>query len=258
MKADFSEQIAAKRKFIANDRRTRRDNKGRKVRWSNKAKRRALAVLHPTGNPFLDLCMLKGRFPSTRARFCSQELKHETIFYGVVEPLLEAGYRVVAWQGVRADESLARKDLPERDKVGGGLFNYRPILNWTVDDVLAIHRKHNVPLNPLYTQGCGRVGCMPCIHARKDEIRNISWRFPEEIERVAEWESLVAQSSKRGLSTFFAVDKVPGPHQKNHNLPMPGIHKVVSWSKTVRGGKQFDLMAYVPPKMCSSIYGLCE
>ena len=44
LKADFSEQIAAKRAFIANDQRRGRDKNGRKIRWSNKAKRRALAV----------------------------------------------------------------------------------------------------------------------------------------------------------------------------------------------------------------------
>ena len=31
----------------------------------------ALAALHPTGNPFLDLAIWKGRFPSTRAQFCT-------------------------------------------------------------------------------------------------------------------------------------------------------------------------------------------
>ena len=63
--ADFSREIAAKRRFIALDQRTGRDGQGRRRRWSNKAKRRALAVLHPTGNPFLDLCLWKGRFPYT-------------------------------------------------------------------------------------------------------------------------------------------------------------------------------------------------
>ncbi|MDH4319898.1 MAG: phosphoadenosine phosphosulfate reductase family protein [Desulfobulbaceae bacterium] len=98
VKADFSKRILKHRAFVANDQRTGRKYKyvtvgrddegkpikkktgaGRKVRWSNKAKRRALENMYPTGNPFLDLCILKGRFPSTRARFCSQELKRELI-----------------------------------------------------------------------------------------------------------------------------------------------------------------------------------
>lgn len=75
LKADFSSEILRKRMFIARDVRTRRGPDGRKLRWSNKAKRRALAVLHPSGNPFLDLCLWKGRFPSRKAQFCTEQLK---------------------------------------------------------------------------------------------------------------------------------------------------------------------------------------
>ncbi|MGV7507396.1 hypothetical protein PJN21_29325, partial [Mycobacterium kansasii] len=48
-----------------------------------------------------------------------------------------------------------------------------------------------------------RVGCMPCIHARKSELAEIFQRWPEEIRRVAEWERMVAECSRRGNSTFF-------------------------------------------------------
>jgi 3'-phosphoadenosine 5'-phosphosulfate sulfotransferase (PAPS reductase)/FAD synthetase len=219
---------------------------------------RALALLHPTGIPFLDLCMLKGRFPSTRARFCSEELKHHPIFYQVQEPLLEAGHTVVSWQGVRAEESPRRAALSKLERLGGGLFNWRPILRWTVDDVFAIHRRHGVEPNPLYKMGCGRVGCMPCIHSRKEEIRNIASRFPEHVERIAEWERLVSDVSKRGLSTFFAANKTPGEHTRDFSLPMPNIHDVVGWSRTGRGGRQFDLAFLLDPPQCSSLYGLCE
>src|SRR5947208_1783729 len=74
VRASFADEIANKRMFIARDKRTRRVN-GRRIRWSNRRKREALAVLHPTGNPFLDLCLWKGRFPSRKAQFCTQQLK---------------------------------------------------------------------------------------------------------------------------------------------------------------------------------------
>lgn len=221
--------------------------------------RQAIEVLKtcPTGNPFLDLCLHRGRFPSTRARFCSIELKQEAIFHQAVEPLLSKKLRVISIQGVRADESRDRCNLPERERVGGGLFIWRPIISWNIDDVLAIHRRHNMPLNPLYKMGCSRVGCMPCIHANKEELWNIGWRFPEVIDRIEKWEKKVSDGSKRGVSTFFSVDKIPGPHQKNHNLPMPGIRKVTSWAGTARGGRQFPLFGKEQTE-CSSVYGLCE
>lgn len=227
---------------------------------------RAVAMLKPTGNPFLDLCIWKGRFPSTRARFCSEELKRNPIIEQVQMPILELGEDVISWQGVRADESPARANLPERDLVGGGptggsLWNYRPILQWTVDEVFAMHRKHGVDPNPLYKAGMGRVGCMPCIHARKEELREIAQRYPEEIARVAEWERVVSEASKRGCSTFFEADTIPGNSREMAEIrhDTHGIWQAVEWSKTSRGGRQFDLLGGLKDgAMCSSIYGLCE
>ncbi len=249
VKADFSEQIARKRNYVA-------------TRWLSFGVRsdiihRALAVLHPTGVPFLDLCLWKGRFPSTSRRFCSSELKHEPIFFQVLDPLLGAGHKVFSWQGVRADESLARSRLASLEPVGGGLYNYRPILRWDVQTVFETHRHFGIEPNPLYKMGAARVGCSPCIHARKLEIREMARRFPEEIKRIVEWERVVALASKRGKSSFFSVDKTPGAHKKNFNIPVPGIKKVVIWSNTSKGGKVLEEELEELP-MCSSIYGLCE
>lgn len=231
---------------------------------------RALAVLEkgPTGNPFLDLCIWKGRFPSTKARFCSEELKRNPIIEHVQMPLLDAGHEVISWQGVRADESPSRALLKERDCVGtwpqsgGELWNYRPILRWKVEQVFDMHRKHGIKPNPLYQQGMGRVGCMPCIHARKDELLEISRRFPQEIDRVAEWERIVAQVSKRGMATFFpSVQADPASSRAGGEISHQthGVHTLVEWSKTSRGGRQYDfLRADSDYPACSSNYGLCE
>ena len=252
VRADFTEQIARKRLYVEN-------------KWPEKGVppetvQRALQTLHPTGNPFLDLCIWKGRFPSTKARFCSEELKRNPIIEQVQMPLLDAGHEIYSWQGVRADESAARRNLPELEDVGGGLWNYRPILQWTAEQCFEMHKKHGIKHNPLYEQGMGRVGCMPCIHARKDELLEISKRFPEEINRVAEWERVVAQASKRGMSTFFAaVQDDPSAAGKEISHENFGIWRMVEWSKTSRGGRQYDFIRVDNDgPSCSSIYGLCE
>jgi 3'-phosphoadenosine 5'-phosphosulfate sulfotransferase (PAPS reductase)/FAD synthetase len=56
-----------------------------------------------------------------------------------------------------------------------------------------------VKLNPLYFLGMSRVGCMPCINCRKDELLEISKRFPKYIDIKREWESLVSMASKRWM-----------------------------------------------------------
>lgn len=259
IKADFTADIERKREYV-------------RTKWPEKGVpaedvERALAALKPTGNPFLDLCIWKGRFPSTKARFCSEELKRNPIIEQVQMPLLDAGHEVISWQGVRADESPSRALLKERECVGswpdsgGELWNYRPILKWTAAECFEMHRKHGVKHNPLYEQGMGRVGCMPCIHARKDELLAIAQRFPEEIERVAEWERIVMKASKRGGSTFFAASDLGSKHNDARANEYGNIWKFVEWSKTSRGRNNFDLFRtgeVEPGFLCSSIYGLCE
>jgi len=261
---DFADDIKRKRMFIARDQRTRRDKLGRKIRWSNKSKRLALNVLFSTGNPFLDMCLVHGRFPSTKVRFCTDELKRNPLIEQVQMPLMDEGGIVWSWQGVRADESLARRDLPELECVGAGadsgeLWNYRPILQWTVDDVFAMHRKHNIKPNPLYSQGMGRVGCMPCINTRKDELLEIGRRFPAEIDRVFAWEKLVSQASKTHSATFFSASRLGAKSAAEVTPERHGIWSHVEWSKTSRGGTQYDFLRADNDNTptCSSIYGLC-
>lgn len=252
IQADFSEQIARKRLMVARDRRKKKDKNGKKLRYTNKQKRRILENMYPTGNPFLDLCMLKGRFPSRTAQFCTQELKRNAIIEQIYFPLIDDVNVIISWQGVRAEESSNRAKLPEIDSPGGGIFNYRPILKWLVDDVFKIIKKHNVKPNRLYTSGFNRVGCMPCINCAKSEIHEMSRRFPEHVYRIREWERMVGACSKRGDATFFAPIK---KGEINH------IDDVVKWSKTMHGGRKMDFFLEfeeLDAEACLSAYGLCE
>lgn len=239
IKADFTRQIERKRELVI--------TKWRKDSISENIIENALEVLKPTGVPFLNLCLWKGRFPSTKARFCTQELKSRPMLNQICFPLLEQNQQVIIWHGIRADESLARSKLPERESTPEGYEIYRPILTWTVADVFAMHEKHGIKPNPLYLEGMGRVGCMPCIHARKQEIYEIARRYPEEFERVAEWEHLVSKASKRQATSFFT-----------HDWRGSGIKDVIRWSYTGQGGRNYDLFKKSNEIMCSSLYGLCE
>jgi 3'-phosphoadenosine 5'-phosphosulfate sulfotransferase (PAPS reductase)/FAD synthetase len=259
LKADFSGEIARKRMFIARDKRTRRGADGRKVRWTNKAKRRALAVLRPTGNPFLDLCMWKGRFPSRKAQFCTEHLKRNMAVEYQLD-LAEAGHTVISWQGVRRDESLNRKNAKSFERIGPGMFAYRPLVDWAAADVFAYCASRHIQPNPLYRQGMTRVGCMPCINVNKAELMQIASRFIEHIGRIYTWEQIVAACSKRQAATFIpAPGRGKAITDKQAYAKENGIWSVVTWSKTSRGGKQFSLLtALDEPTACSSAYGLCE
>lgn len=261
LKRDFTDWWARRTEFV-------RDEWPKKG-VSDVAVARALTVLEagPTGVPMLDLCIIKGRFPSRMAQFCTSELKVIPLTEYAME-LIEAGASAVwSWQGVRIDESLARRkrhsltSIYDRwgvyksfNEVGGGIYNHLPILRWTAADVFEAHRLCGIRPNPLYSLGCDRVGCMPCINAGKDEILNIARRWPEHIDRIREWESIVGDASKRGHSTFF-----PSPGDSENAMERGAIDQVVMWAQTSRGGKQLDWdRAYSEAPACASSFGLCE
>lgn len=246
VKADFTQDMQRKAQYI--------NTKWREDGVADEICDRAIELLKPTGNPFLDMCLVKGIFPSAKARFCTVELKRDPMFEQAYMPYLERGVSVTAWQGVRADESRSRALLPESDLVGrypngATHWNYRPMLQWSVEQVFAQHKKHNVKPNPLYSVGMGRVGCMPCIFCRKKELLQIASRFPDQIERIAQWEALIGSISKRGKMTFFSTTQGRGN----------GIWQCVEWSKTTHGGKRLDFVSMQEAEQeCFSIYGLCE
>jgi len=150
-----------------------------------------------------ELILHKGIFPQRIRRFCTQELK--------VFPLAEymnkrmnAGEDIVNSVGIRAAESEARAKMPQWEWQNG--FDcevWRPLLHWSEQDVIDIHKRHGLAPNPLYLKGFSRVGCFPCIYARKDEIRLVADIAPERIDRIRELERLVnigakARAEKRG------------------------------------------------------------
>ncbi|WP_043062318.1 phosphoadenosine phosphosulfate reductase domain-containing protein [Brucella anthropi] len=269
VKADFTDRIARKRAFI-------------QKHWQAHCVpadlvARALAVLHPTGNPFLDLCLWKGRFPSRKAQFCTQSLKVEPIDQHVTRPLLISGNTVISWQGVRAAESEARKHLPQFQKLDahpdlpGQFYVWRPLLRIkNVEEVFAISRRHGVDPNPLYSWGLKRVGCFPCINCAKAELALVDSHFPEQIDRLEEWERLVTDASKQGYATFFAIVNDPvmcaewdamerAGEAVPHDLAASGfgIRRMVEWAKTDRGGRQYSLFARDLSTVCNQ-WGACE
>lgn len=215
----------------------------------------AAALNEPTGNPYLDMSILKSRFPSSQSQWCTELLKIEPIVERVVLPMLKAG-PVLQWLGIRAAESANRAAQPRFNRHESGSYLWRPIFRWSVEDVWAIHDRHGLPRNPLYDMGFGRVGCMPCINCRKSELRLIADLFPEHIDRIKRWEAIVASASKRRAATFFAAGTDPMDASRNGYA---GIDTIVEWSRTGRGGRQLDMFFQGQAGGgCTSDLALCE
>lgn len=203
-------------------------------------------------------------FPARMQRWCTRKLK--------LEPL-HAAHRAttglppspgkhdrhvntLSVVGMRSDESEDRKLLPEwDDDVEWGGWVWRPLIAWKVTDVLAIHHRHGVPVNPLYKRGHGRVGCYPCIYSTKEEIRLLAEHTPERVAMLADLErEIVAaraaepQRFEDSNATFFQGAGGDG---------MVPIETVVAWSKTSRGGRQLPLLVEPPRGGCYR-WGMCD
>lgn len=188
------------------------------------------------------LAEIKGFFPRRKMQFCTEHLKLRPAHRWMKENLNEGEW--CRYSGVRRQESRNRKDrqaVEWDDHFGCEL--YHPIVDWSKQMCFDYVKAHGEKVNPLYTMGFNRVGCAPCVNSNKGDVLEWATRFPEMIDKVREWE-------KRVGKTFFGP-MVPG-------MKVNWIDDVVRWSKTLHGGKQFDLLVLQEPLACDSDYGLCE
>ncbi len=204
-------------------------------------------------------CRYRAGFPGRMQRFCTRELKLEPLRAYHDQVIERTGVETISAMGVRAQESARRAQMPEwadDDEWGG--YVWRPLIAWTVEDVIAIHRRHAVPMNPLYHAGFDRVGCFPCIFASKEEIRLIGEKYPHRIDelRAAEAEMTEIRRARNAERPGRYTHKDATFFQTIHK-GFSGIDRVVEWARTDHGGKQIPLFSPAPRGGCMR-WGLCE
>ena len=205
----------------------------------------------------------KGMFPSRMLRWCTQELK----VYPLRDYIREVGpENVVSLVGIRAAESGARSKMPRWE------FNktykcdvWRPLIGWCDQDVIDAHLRAGVSPNPLYIRGAGysRVGCYPCIMARKKELAQVATDSPERIDLIRQleadaWEKTKARKEAKGEPPPKQRPSMFQDRTSRTGETWP-IDKVVDWAKTAHGGKQRELFAPSEVEEAGCVrWGLCE
>ena len=216
-------------------------------------------------NGMRDLVLGRGMFPSRIRRMCTQELK---VF--PMRDLLRADdlpAEPVSAVGIRRAESRARSRMEEWEYSSTYDCDvWRPIIDWTDDDVVAAHLEADITPNPLYLRGLSRVGCWPCIMARKSEIRKVSELDPARIDELRELERLVAEAAARRYGARGETFESLGYQRPSYFQAKVGgvgdtwpIDKVVEWASTARGGFQWELFAPSEYEEQGCVrWGLCE
>lgn len=209
----------------------------------------------------VELVRTRGMFPSRVRRMCTQELK----VFPMRDYLRAVDAECVNALGIRRAESEARSRLGEWEWSDGlDCETWRPLLLWSEQDVIDIHRRHGLAPNPLYLQGALRVGCWPCIFARKDEIRMVADTTPDRIDLMEQLEREVesaARARAAATGTTLEHDGLALRAWFQSRLGGTGdcwpIREVVLWARTARGGRQFELFAPEREEGCVR-WGLCE
>ena len=204
--------------------------------------------------------MSRASFPGRLQRWCTRELKIEPL-RAYHDALIEStGVETVSAMGVRAEESESRSRMPEWEdepegKKSWGGYVWRPLLRWSIADVLGIHNRHGVKVNPLYQRGHNRVGCYPCIFSGKEEIALLPPGRIDEIRALEAEATAIRAARNVEQPGRYAHDDAQFFQTQRQGFV--GIDKVVAWARTSRGGKQYPLLAPAPTGGCMR-WGICD
>ena len=219
---------------------------------------------------FVSLAEKKKRFPSTKARFCTEELKIKPM----IDWVISQKDSIIIIQGIRSGESSARAAMEYecmyfkhyfQPLANGKKYSYRkkeiiewckkydasvlrPIKDWSAQQVIDCILNAGQKPNPLYYKGFARVGCFPCIMCRKNEILNIVKNEKDMFERLKNAEKTIGYS-------FFPPQYIPEYACSNGKYPT-----IIDVEKYVLS-KNATLDMFEPEDgySCMSLFhGLCE
>lgn len=230
----------------------------------------------------LDLAGQKGRFPSTKSRFCTEELKAKPMIDFILD---EINDHCLIIQGIRGGESLSRSKMSSQCRFFKYYFEpynfspsgkpkyhtyrkkdvlnfcskfsedvLRPVFDWSGKQVIDYIFSHSISPNPLYSMGFSRVGCFPCIMANHSEFLNILNRFPDHI-------NMLASEEQRLNSSFFKPDYIPARFCSGSVINKKGIVSSYPFVPDIikyLSSKNATIDLFNEPTSCMSFYGICE
>lgn len=148
-------------------------------------------------------------------RFCTSEMKVAVICRELVRRFPSS--TIVSASGIRRQESPGRAKAPvakpqaklsSRSQATAG-WDWHPILDYTLDDVRAVHREHDFPMHEAYTKyGATRVSCAFCIMSSRADLLASS-AHPDHTSLFREMVQLEATSTFAFQSGGWLADTAP-------------------------------------------------
>ncbi len=122
--------------------------------------------------------------PSDTHRWCCTVMKTAPLYRALKLPNSNKQAKVLAFEGVRAEESTRRSGY---HRIGKGVkhsfvINARPILAWSTTEVFLYLFSHSLAINEAYRLGKPRVGCILCPFGSPWDDMIVSHRYEQELK----------------------------------------------------------------------------
>lgn len=132
------------------------------------------------GRQFVDFVRQRGMWPIPGRCLVSSRTKREAMAWYLNQTATIASAKSLLILGQRRSESAGRAALPDLTSASrSGLPVYRPILDWSLDDVFRYLDAKGVMAHPAYAKGRKRVGCVWCVHSSQDDLVRDAGLYPE-------------------------------------------------------------------------------
>ncbi|MHA1410186.1 MAG: phosphoadenosine phosphosulfate reductase domain-containing protein, partial [Candidatus Odinarchaeia archaeon] len=128
--------------------------------------------------------------PARDFRYCCKTLKLSAATEAISENF---NAEIINFSGQRRYESIPRskEKIIWTNPYVPNQINVAPIRDWTHLHVWLFLKKKNVPLNPLYSRGYQRIGCMYCPANKLSELKIMRREHPDHFEKfnnfLLEW-----------------------------------------------------------------------
>jgi 3'-phosphoadenosine 5'-phosphosulfate sulfotransferase (PAPS reductase)/FAD synthetase len=169
-----------------------------------------LEILKPL-RPIPDEIARRGKWPSPTCRYCTSACKRDP-YDKFIRTL--PNERILHVTGERKEESRNRSTLPEHEietrlvTHKRSVEHWRPMLDFSEDDIFAITARSSLPLHPAYHYGLTRMACMFCVLARASELRIAAKHHPAIAERFLQLEKSINHkfTNNKSLRTILLCD----------------------------------------------------
>jgi len=174
-------------------------------------------ILAAATKTFEEMVIGQGYWPTPQYRQCTSDLKRGPLEREIKRYLKRNprfGGKVVSCQGLRAEESTARKKLPtlkshaKNSTAGRTWLDWLPIHKFLIGDVWAGIKAANQKPHWAYAAGMSRLSCRFCIMSNKADLTTAARENPEMYARYVALEHRLGTEGKP--QTFCMPSKSKG------------------------------------------------